>query len=95
MSVLYDNNNQVIPGTREITPIIAAQVLWFDTHEPPAIQPGSFYEALITAVFKADASNRGRLASVFPGVVAAVRLYRDSDEGHVVLEKIARGEDVV
>lgn len=45
-----------------------------------AIEPGSFVQALIRAIFRADDNNRARLAQGFPGYVWAVGLYERSPE---------------
>lgn len=63
-----------------------AQVLWVCLGESLAIgtvhkcrhamQPGSFFAALISAMFKADDQNRAKLALGFPEHVAAVEKWR-------------------
>lgn len=41
------------------------------------LSPGSFYEALVDAAFRADQMNLARLHLVFPNVVEAVTVYRE------------------
>lgn len=45
------------------------------------MEPGSFVQALITAIARADPYNRARLGLGFPGYVAAVRLAEGRMDG--------------
>lgn len=54
-----------------------------------AQQPGGFAEALIHAIFKADPGNRARLGMGFPVLVNAVRKYKEDENGHIELKRIA------
>ena len=47
----------------------------------PYVTPGSFYEALVTACFRADRGNRARLAEAYPLLVDMVRAYKDDTDG--------------
>lgn len=44
-------------------------------------EPGSFIQALVTAIAAADPHNQARLAYGFPGLVAAVQMLQGATEG--------------
>jgi hypothetical protein len=52
------------------------QVLWVSGYyREQGLKPGSFYEYLINAFFKADLHNRGRLSVAFPVTAQAYENY--------------------
>jgi hypothetical protein len=72
---------------------IVRQVLWVTDGEEAGYtqQPGSFVEALIHAIFKADPQNRRILARAYPTHVAVVVEYKEMEGGYDRLVKEARG----
>ncbi len=50
---------------------------------------GSFIEALIRAIQRADSHNADRLAIVYPGYVSAIRIAETSETGVTTLQSIA------
>lgn len=50
---------------------------------------GSFIEALIRAIQRADPHNADRLAIVYPGYVSAIRIMQSSETGVSTLQSIA------
>lgn len=72
----------------------ASQVLWHYTGSefPEAYRPGSFYEALQSAIAKADIHNRDRLLLVFRHQVVMAMLAEHVPHGIDLLRRVARGE---
>ena len=73
----------------------AAQVLWHYTGSefPEAYRPGSFYEALQSAIAKADIFNRDKLMLVFRHQVVLAMLAEHVPGGLEILRRIARGDE--
>lgn len=67
----------------------AAHVLWH-VGDKRGLPPGGFTEALLVAIGKADAWNRGRLFVAFPGLVQAMQL-SFTEAGRDELARIAGG----
>lgn len=62
------------PATIELDPeTVSRSVAWFYGREG-GWQPGSFVEALLTAISRADQENLFRLALAFPAYVEAMRV---------------------
>lgn len=81
-----------VPAAHEPAPeALAGYVLRHAEYGAPFPAPGSFYEALIDAAFKADAANLRLLTKVFPGVGVFVSWYRDRVEGRRLLLELAEG----
>ena len=59
--------------------MIERQVLHVCGFTEEGIRPGSFVEALIRAIFKADYMNRNKLKQFYPEIVAAVEDYMFGD----------------
>lgn len=77
-----------------ITRADARHVMWVfgvDASED-ALVPSEFTEALIRLIKQADEPNRKRLAKVYPGLVAAVGMIRDPDDGLARLRILAGRE---
>jgi hypothetical protein len=73
-----------------VQPADANDVLWHFARSSAEREPGSFRQALVELVAKADPVNRTRLAQAFPGVVYAVELIQGADEGvHLLRAKVA------
>lgn len=62
--------------------------------EPTGLKPGSFTTPLIEAALAADVRNQRKLAREYPEIMAAVTLWKDHDDGHVIVARIAAGEAV-
>lgn len=77
--------------TTHITPIAAAEVLWF--HDEGGQKPNSFKQLLIAAIVKADGPNRHKLRQAFPEYVAAVEEIQTPGSGveslRVIAEKLS------
>ena len=75
----------------------AAHVLWHYTGSefPEAYRPGSFYEALQSAIAKADIVNRDRLLLVFRHQVVLAMLAEHVPDGIDLLRQLARGEEAM
>jgi hypothetical protein len=79
----------VIP-TSEITSHIAATTLWFfGFRTPAAYKPSDWREGLIRLISMSDEENQGKLATVYPGEVAAVALAKTFLGGMDELGRIA------
>lgn len=61
------------PGPEQITPEIAAHVLWY-IGASGGYGPGHFVRNLLAALETADLINRTRLLAAYPGYVAAINL---------------------
>lgn len=72
----------------------AAQVLWHycGKEHPEGIRAGAFFEALISAIAKADIHNRLLLAKAFPAEVTFAHLIETVPSGVEVIRSIARGD---
>ncbi|MFC8272330.1 hypothetical protein ACFUJR_07260 [Streptomyces sp. NPDC057271] len=55
-------------------------------------RPGSFTEALISLLARADQHNAAKLANEYPAEAAAVRLAKYDENGIAKLQKIAAGQ---
>ena len=62
--------------TRSVQEAIIAQIRWVAGFRGNAVKPGSFRQALIEAVFRADVENLERLRRGFPEVIEAFEAYR-------------------
>lgn len=71
-----------------ITQDVAEATLWLFGHGD--IRPGSFREALLNAIAKADPGNRMRLAESFPVECAAYTIASESPDGISILLAIAQ-----
>lgn len=71
------------------TPTEAREVL-FAYGAEGGQQPGSFAEALITAMMRADAFNLAKLRSAFPGYVTAVGWMTHFHDGADRLRQVAQ-----
>ena len=75
---------------RLISPEDAHRVLWhYADDRKGLIEPGAFYKALTEAAVRADRTNRHRLATGFPGLVAALRLADVREDGLTRLRRLA------
>jgi len=54
------------------------------------IEPGSFTAALLSAISKADSSNRAKLSQAFPGYVRAMSAAQNFSGGIEGLQAVAR-----
>jgi hypothetical protein len=79
--------------SEEITPTIAAHVLWHFDGEVAGLEPGSFVAHLLRAIAAADPTNREGLALGFPGYVHAVDLASKHPQGLYLLSQIVGGND--
>lgn len=81
-------------GTYEITPTVAAHVLWHFAAGPGdvelAVKPVDFLVSLLDTIARADPDNRLRLAYGFPGYVRAVNLAQNTEAGITELRDVAR-----
>lgn len=67
----------------------ARHLLWVEGYREEATQPGSFSEALIYAITKADAMNRAKLFGAFPEYRRPV-MTMVSRGGEFLTEKVKR-----
>jgi hypothetical protein len=67
----------------------AHAVLWNYDRTPGVAEPGSFVQALVAAMDKADPDNLRRLAYGFPGLSAAVQLAKGHRDGIARLRALA------
>lgn len=72
-----------------VKPEDANAVLWHFARTPGVREPGSFTQALVDCIAKADPTNRHRLSYGFPGMVAAVQLAQGHDAGVAQLQRVA------
>lgn len=49
--------------------------------------PGDFFQKIIEAGFKADPSNRAAIRRAWPNLGRALDLYKDDDNGYIILRK--------
>lgn len=75
------------PDTQAIDPHIASEVLWHFGHG--GYEPGSFVQALLTAMARADLKNFTKLQMVFPGYGSAMSLAMHRSDGIDALRAIA------
>lgn len=70
---------------REVTLADARAFLWWAGDKKLGIDPGRFIIRLIPVLFAADEENLARLRGLFPGLVAAVEMYRNEIDwiGHL------------
>lgn len=79
-----------IRDTDQIKSEDAIDVLYVMTGE--GMKPGSFRMNLVNAAMSADLTNSAKLMLSFPGVVQAVNLARNVDDGMYQLRVIAYGK---
>ena len=82
-------NGGIAPNTNDLPCLDNHCAHWHLTGQGP--EPGSFSKALVLAVQRADIMNRARLATQYPGLVAAYEMAVGSATGLDTLVVIAKG----
>jgi hypothetical protein len=72
-----------------ISTALAANYVLFVAGDERAQEPGTFFEYLTRAAFHADHRNRTLLGKGFPEIARAVTMYKDQEDGYILLEQEA------
>jgi hypothetical protein len=85
----FDLSREGADRLEELVDAEAAHMVLWHFGERRAMEPGSFFQALVGLMAKADPINRAKLGIPFPGHAAGTTLAQNRSDGMDRLRKIA------